>query len=77
MNNTEKMELLNAQIQFRKNHVLDQKPSDPKLYNFSTQIEGKRRHQLTVDDIPGVPKNAERRILSTLQAKNVIFFDIT
>ena len=62
LNNSDKLELLKAQIKFRKN-VLDQKPSDPKLYNFSTQSQGKR-HQLTVDELV---KNVKQLIKESLQ----------
>ena len=61
LNNSDKLELLKAQIKFRKN-VLDQKPSDPKLYNFSTQSHGKR-HQLTVDELA---KNVKQLIKESL-----------
>lgn len=50
LNNSDKLQLLKAQIKFRKN-VLDQKPSDPKLYSFSTQNHEKKRRQLTVDEL--------------------------
>ena len=64
LSNSEKLDL-KAQLQFRKN-ILEQKPSDAKVYNFSVQDEGdegnKKRRQLSPDELHCVAQNVKQLI---------------